>query len=249
MAHKTRRIVAIGGGGFLMEDTRGLQETYLKTLCANAEPKVLFLGTAAGDSERAQLRFYRLFTDIGCRPSSLAFFPFDMRRDYAAAALDADLIYVGGGNTVAMLAVWREFGFDRALRQAYENGTVLCGISAGANCWFEHYITDSIPGGGTRDGLGFLPGTFCPHLDSEPWRQPLLESTRGAAAGAGEHVCVLYENETWVEALQSVAQATAPTAEAVALCLRRAADAAADAPLSRVQARHLELPAVPGTKA
>jgi peptidase E len=242
---KTRRIVAIGGGGFLMEDSRGLQENYLKSLCAVPQPKVLYLGTAAGDSERAQLRFYRLFTDIGCRPATLAFFPFDMKRDYTAAALDADLIYVGGGNTVAMLAVWREFGFDRVLRQAYENGTVLSGISAGAICWFEHYITDSIPGGGTRDGLGFLRGTFCPHLDSEAWRQPMLQATRGAAAGAGENVCVLYENESWVEAVQDAL----PSAKATALCLRREGDAPLDAPLKLVQARTLELPPTSGATA
>jgi peptidase E len=245
VADKKRRIVAIGGGGFLMEDTRGLQENYLKSLCAVPHPKVLYLGTAAGDSERAQLKFYRLFTDFGCRPSTLVFFPFDMKRDYAAAALEADLIYVGGGNTVAMLAVWREFGLDRVLRQAYDKGTVLAGISAGANCWFDHYITDSIPGGGTRDGLGFLGGTFCPHLDSEAWRQSLLEATRGAAAGAGENVCVLYENEAWVEAVQD----PLPTANAKVMCLRRATDAALDAPLSCVQPRSLELPSMPGTTA
>jgi peptidase E len=233
---KKRRIVAIGGGGFLMEDTRGLQESYLKSLCATPHPGVLYLGTAAGDSERAQLRFYRLFTDIGCQPASLAFFPFDMKRDYAAAAMDADLIYVGGGNTVAMLAVWREFGFDRVLRQAYDNGTVLAGISAGANCWFDHYITDSVPGGGMRDGLGFLGGTFCPHLDSEAWRQPLLEATRGAAAGAGENVCVLYENESWVEAVHDAQ----PTAKSKVMCWVREPDAALDAPLSCVQPRSLE---------
>jgi peptidase E len=234
--------VAIGGGGFLMEDSRGLQENYLKSLCAAPQPKVLYLGTAAGDSERAQLRFYRIFTDIGCRPASLAFFPFDMNRDYAAAVLDADLNYVGGGSTVAMLAVWREFGFDRALRQAYENGTVLAGISAGANCWFEHYITDSIPGGGTRDGLGFLRGTFCPHLDSEAWRQSLLEATLGGAVGAGENVCVLYENEAWVEAVQD----PPPTAKAKVMCLHRGTDASADAPLTPVEPRPLELPLLAG---
>ena len=241
MTQRTRRIVAIGGGGFLMEDTRGLQESYLKSLCATPQPKVLYLGTAAGDSERAQLRFYRIFADIGCRPASLAFFPFDMKRDYAAAVLDADLIYVGGGNTVAMLAVWREFGFDRALRQAYENGTVLAGISAGANCWFEHYITDSVPGGGTRDGLGFLGGTFCPHLDSEAWRQSLLEATRGAAVGAGENVCALYENEAWVEAVQD----PLPTAKAKVVCLRRASDVLPDAPLLAVSPRTLHASAMP----
>jgi peptidase E len=233
---KKRRIVAIGGGGFLMEDTRGVQESYLKSLCATAQPKVLYLGTAAGDSERAQLRFYRLFTDIGCQPATLAFFPFDMKRDYGAAAMDADLIYVGGGNTVAMLAVWREFGFDRVLRQAYDSGTVLAGISAGANCWFDHYITDSVPGGGTRDGLGFLCGTFCPHLDSEAWRQPLLKATRGAVAGAGENVCVLYENEVWVEAVQDAL----PAAKSKVTCWVRGPDAALDAPLSCVQPRSLE---------
>jgi peptidase E len=242
---KKRRIVAIGGGGFLMEDNRGLQESYLKSLCAAPQPKVLYLGTAAGDSERAQLRFYRLFTDIGCRPASLAFFPFDMKRDYAAAAMDADLIYVGGGNTVAMLAVWREFGFDRVLRQAYDKGTVLSGISAGANCWFDHYITDSIPGGGTRDGLGFLRGTFCPHLDSEAWRQSWLEASRGAAVGAGENVCVLYENESWVEAVQDAL----PGAKGKALCLRREGDEPLDAPLKLVQARTLELSSMPGPTA
>lgn len=207
----SRRIVAIGGGGFLMDDTRGLQERYLLRQCRatpGRRPRVLYLGTAAGDSERAQLRFFKIFTSLGCEADTLAFFPFDMRRDYAAAVRWADLIYVGGGNTVAMLAVWREFGFDRTLREAYAAETVLAGISAGANCWFKHYITDSVPGGGTQDGLGLLPGTFCPHLDSETWRQTLLDATPGLAAGAGENVCVLYEDEYWIEAVHDMPESS-----------------------------------------
>jgi cyanophycinase-like exopeptidase len=141
-----------------------------------------------------------------------------------------------------MLAVWREFGFDRVLRQAYDNGTVLSGISAGANCWFERYITDSVPGGGTRDGLGFLSGTFCPHLDSEAWRQPMLEATRGGAVGAGENVCVLFENESWLEAVQDAPS----TAKTKVMCLRRGTNAPLDAPLKSVQPRTLELPSVAG---
>ncbi|MEJ2795231.1 Type 1 glutamine amidotransferase-like domain-containing protein [Iodobacter sp. LRB] len=199
----TRRIVAIGGGGFLLDDARLLQESYLISLCRKSAPRVLFLGTASGDAERAQLKFYKAFSSLGCLPSSLSFFPFDMRRDYAQEVLEADLIYVGGGNTVAMLAVWREFGLDVALRQAYAAGTVLAGISAGANCWFEQYITDSVPGGGIRGGLGLLAATFCPHLDSEAWRQPLLASVTGVAVGAGENVCVLFENEQFSEAVHS----------------------------------------------
>ncbi|MCG2591595.1 peptidase E [Ramlibacter sp. XY19] len=199
-------VVAIGGGGFLMEDTRGLQERYLLSLLPQRgrAPRVLYLGTASGDGERAQLRFLKLFLALGCDASTLPFFPYEMKRDYAQAVRDADLVYVGGGNTVAMLAVWREFGFERALHAAWQAGTVLAGISAGANCWFERYVTDSVPGGGVREGLGWLPGTFCPHLDSEPWRQALVEAeTHGPVHAAPDGVMVRFEGGRAVEAVTS----------------------------------------------
>ena len=197
-------IVAIGGGGFLMEDIRGLQERYILSLLRKhaGAPRVLYLGTASGDGERAQLRFMRLFTALGCHPDTLAFFPYEMKRDYAQAVREADLVYVGGGNTVAMLAIWREFGFDAALRQAWDNGTVLAGISAGANCWFSDYVTDSIPGGGIRAGLGWIQATFCPHLDGEPWRQPILAgAARRPAYGAPDGVMLRFDAGRLVEAL------------------------------------------------
>jgi peptidase E len=178
-------IACIGGGGFLTEDMRGCQERHLLTLLRPASgprPRVLFLGLAHGDAESRQLRAYKIFGPLGCELRALPFFPYEMKRDYVAEALAADMIYVGGGNTPAMIAVWREFGFDRALHDAWQGGTVLAGVSAGANCWFEHYVTDSVPGGGMRAGLGWLPGTFCPHLDSEPWRQPLLAGVPDAPA-------------------------------------------------------------------
>ena len=212
-----------------MDDVSGLQERYLVSQCRTVQLRALYLGTASGDSERAQLKFMKAFTALGCVANTLPFFPYEMKRDYAAEVRAADLIYVGGGNTPAMLAVWREFGFDRALRSAYDAGTVLAGISAGANCWFENYITDSVPGGGTRPGLGWLLGAFCPHLDSEAWRQPMLNASAGEAVGAGENVAVLYENEHWVEAVSS-----AP-GEAAAVCWRRQAEEA----LASVQPRSL----------
>ena len=190
-------VACIGGGGFLMDDTRGHQERYLLTLVrARARerprgPRVLYIGTAMGDSERSQLRAWKLFEPLGCEVRTLPFFPYEMKRDYAAEARDADLIYVGGGNTVAMLAVWREFGFDRALHEAWQAGTVIAGISAGANCWFEHYVTDSVPGGGVRPGLGWIAGTFCPHVDGEPWRQPLFEAAPGTPAYAAPDGAIL----------------------------------------------------------
>jgi peptidase E len=207
-ATSPRRIAAIGGGGFLMDDERLVQERWLLGLARAGRgglPRVLFVGTAGGDGERGQLKFFRAFSQLPCRPAVLPFFPYDMRRDYRQAVLDADLVYVGGGNTPAMLAVWREFGFPAALREAYEAGTVLAGISAGANCWFERYVTDSVPGGGVRPGLGWLPGCFCPHLDSEPWRQDVLAAQAAPAVGAGDGVVVLYEDERWAAAVTSVA--------------------------------------------
>lgn len=231
MTH-ARHIVAIGGGGFLMDDTSGKQERFLLSLCRTQHaPRVLFLGTAGGDGERGQVKFFRLFTELGAHCSVLPFFPYEMKRDYPRAAREADLIYVGGGNTPAMIAVWREFGFDRALQEAYDNGSVLAGISAGGNCWFERYVTDSIPGGGTRDGLGWLPGTFCPHLDSETWRQPMLAALPGPSVGAGEHVMVHFVDGRPHEAVHS-----SPKPEAV-LCLRR--DAGASATLGPWPARAL----------
>jgi len=178
-------IACIGGGGFLTEDFRGLQERHLLTLIRatpGRRPRVLYLGLAHGDAESRQLRAFKVFAPLECELHLLPFFPYEMKRDYVAEALAADLIYVGGGNTPAMIAVWREFGFDRALHGAWQAGTVLAGVSAGANCWFEHYVTDSVPGGGVRPGLGWLKGTFCPHLDSEPWRQPLLDGVTNLPA-------------------------------------------------------------------
>jgi peptidase E len=198
-----RRIAAIGGGGFLMDDLSGRQERWLLSLTVLERPSVLWLGTASGDAATAQVKFFRCFNELDCRPSVLPFFPYEMQRDYRQAVLDADLIYVGGGNTVAMLAVWREFGFERSLRAAYEQGTVLAGISAGANCWFERFVTDSVPGGGVRTGLGWLPGTFCPHLDGEAWRQPVLAAEPAPAVGAGDGVVALFENEAWADAVST----------------------------------------------
>ena len=183
----TATIACIGGGGFLMDDLRLVQERWILSLVPEerrARPRVLFLGTAGGDAIVSQLKAYKTFTRLGCDIASLPFFAYEMTRDYAAEVRAADLVFVGGGNTVAMLAVWREFGFDRALREAWEGGTVLAGISAGANCWFEHYVTDSVPGGGIRpsNAAELLQATDCTQIHSSCRRRdigarhPALES-------------------------------------------------------------------------
>jgi peptidase E len=111
-----------------------------------------------------------------CRATHLPLFR-RQHADVAAHLLAQDVIYVGGGNTPNMLAVWRVHGVDVALRRAYEAGSLLCGVSAGALCWFEGGVTDAF-GGPLRclDGaLGLLPGSFCPHDDGDPRRRPTYQ--------------------------------------------------------------------------
>jgi dipeptidase E len=168
-----RQIVVMGGGGFSMEPRNPRLDLYVLRLTGKANPRVCFLPTASGDSGDYIRRFHLAFAKFRCRPSCLTLFRRD-ERDPAEHLLAQDLIYVGGGNTANLLAVWRVHGVDRALRQAWRNGTILCGVSAGMICWFECSVTDSFgPPAALHDGLGFLPGSAWPHYDAERDRRPL----------------------------------------------------------------------------
>lgn len=139
------------------------------------KPKVCFIGTAHGDADAGRLRFYAGLSRFSCIPTHLPLFA-RTPRDLASFVLEQDAIFVGGGNTRSMLAVWRDWGLDVHLRAAWQRGIVLGGWSAGSICWFEQGITDSIAGPLTAlDGLGFLPGSNCPHYDSEPLRRPTYQ--------------------------------------------------------------------------
>jgi peptidase E len=153
-------------------------------------------------------------------PSDLTLF--DRRvEDVAGLLLSQDVIYVGGGNTASMLAVWRAHGVDQVLREAWERGIVLCGMSAGANCWFECSTTDSF--GPTLaaldDGLGFLRGSFCPHYDGEPQRRPAYELliSKGFPAGyaADDNAALHFSGTELVECVSSRAEASAYRVELV----------------------------------
>ena len=106
--------------------------------------------------------------------TDLTFYPWPPE-DLRELVLGSDVVLVCGGNTANMLAVWRVHGFDRILREAWESGIVLAGWSAGMICWFEAGVTDSFGPqlDGMRDGLGFLPGSACPHYDGEERRRPV----------------------------------------------------------------------------
>jgi dipeptidase E len=166
-----RQIIALGGGGFSMEPENLTLDRYILAQARAPEPAVAFLPTASGDSDNYVVRYYSAYLRLPCRPSHLSFF----RRtpDLRSYILAQDVIYVGGGNTKSMLAVWREWSLPEILREAWESGIVLAGISAGAICWFEQGITDSFASQlRVLDCLGFLHGSCCPHYDGEAERRP-----------------------------------------------------------------------------
>ncbi len=167
-----RHIVTLGGGGFHNgEDTPALNR-YALNLARRPNPKICLIPTAYGDYDVFIDRFDRTFAQYECRPFHLCFFR-KPQPDYRAHLADADIIYVTGGNTRAMLAIWREWGLHHILREHYERGTVLIGGSAGAICWFEQGHTDSngLPLA-SLDCLGWLKGSCSPHYNGEPARRP-----------------------------------------------------------------------------
>jgi dipeptidase E len=161
-----------------MEPDNLLLDEYALSLGRSQPVRVCFLPTASGDDESYVARFYRAFSRLDCRPSDLQLFKRTIA-DLDAFVLSQDVIYVGGGNTANMLAVWRAHGLDSILRRAWEEGVLLCGLSAGMNCWFAESVTDSFgleeltP---LHDGLGLLPGSACPHYDSDEERRPTYQS-------------------------------------------------------------------------
>jgi dipeptidase E len=167
------QIIAMGGGGFLMEPDNPLLDRFVLSTAAVPEPKICFLGTATGDFQGFIDRFYAYFNTQPCIPTHLSLFK-PPARDLRDFVLEQDAIYVGGGNTRAMLVLWREWGLDGILRDAWLAGVVMAGLSAGSICWFQQGLSDSvIPGDlAPLECLGFLPGSNCPHYDGEPERRP-----------------------------------------------------------------------------
>jgi peptidase E len=179
-----RQIIAFGGGGFAMEPDNLRLDRYIVQAARHSNPTVCFLPTASGDSDNYILRFYTAFSTLPCRPRHLPLFR--QPRDLAGFVAECDVIYVGGGNTRNMLAIWRVCQLDSMLRQAWESGTVLCGLSAGAICWFQQGLTDSAGSLDPVECLGFLSGSCVPHYDGEPGRRPAYhEFVRQGALAAG----------------------------------------------------------------
>jgi dipeptidase E len=199
----------MGGGGFSMEPRNPRLDRWLLSLTGRRTPRVLFVPTASGDAARYIARFHRAFAKHACTHEHLPLFGRTVA-DFRALVLRQHLIYVGGGNTANLLAVWRTHGLDAILREAWEAGVVLCGVSAGAICWFEAGVTDSF-GPALQplpNALGFLPGSFCPHYDGDAQRRPAFRAFLASGAlpsghAADDGAALLFEGSTLADVVAS----------------------------------------------
>ena len=202
-----RRIVAIGGGTLNSVDRDRRLLRYVLSLTGRACPTICMLPTASGDNLDQIVGWYEILQGLDCKPRHVRLFgPPNRPRDFAGQLLAADAIFVSGGNTLNMLAVWRDQGIDAVLRKAWEQGIVLAGESAGMNCWFEESVTDSHPEGLTAMRcLGWLPGSVCPHANN-PQRNPAYHELLLAGKISGGLACddgaaVVFEGDRLVKAV------------------------------------------------
>jgi len=168
-------VIAIGGGMMLPRGEIPFHLRHAIELTGLKRPRLCVLQQAVGDDPASYLRFYEGLADAPVAVRHLALFPMPNVADPEDLLMSQDIIFVGGGSVANMLAVWRVHGIDEILRKAWHAGIVLTGSSAGGICWFEGGTTDSF---GTKlrpftDGMGMLPGSFCPHYNSEAERRPL----------------------------------------------------------------------------
>jgi dipeptidase E len=235
-----RRIVAMGGGGFSMEPDNPLLDDFVLSLARRTPARICFVATASGDAPAYVADFYRAFAGRGCVASDIGLFERTIA-DLRAHVLAQDVVYVGGGNTASLLAAWRAHGLDRVLAEAWHAGVVLCGISAGMNCWFEQSVTDSFDVATLAplpDGLGLLPGSACPHYDGEEQRRPTYR--RLVADGVLRDGWAADDGAALVFAGPELAEVVASRPDASAYRVDRTADGVDE---HRLEARFLGAPA------
>lgn len=184
-----QKIVAIGGGDFRKYQTFAIDKEIVK-LSGKKQPKMLFIPTASSDSVAYADAITQHFADLGCIVDTLYLIKDKIGAQEAQVKIvSADIIYVGGGNTLKMMILWRRLGIDRLLAQARDRGIVLCGVSAGSICWFAQGNSDSRKFKNPEadyikvNGLGFIAALNCPHYDAEADRKASLKTMMKKKAG------------------------------------------------------------------
>src|SRR3954447_24305387 len=215
-----RRIVAMGGGGFSAPPGDPALDRYLLDVAERPCPRICLLPTASGDPEEQIQRFYRAYHDLPCEPTHLSLFrlgtkPVDLR----ALLLGQDVIYAGGGSLLNLLAIWRAHGLDAILREAWERGVVLAGISAGSMCWFAAGVTTGFGVPRAVEGLGLLPASNSVHYRSEPERRGcFFDAVRSEMAPPGyavdDGVALLFRGVDLAEVVSARPRASASWVDA-----------------------------------
>ena len=221
-ASSRRTIVAMGGGGFQMEPGNPLLDDHVLSLARHraeragrAVPRICLIPTASTEDPELIADFERLFAPPRAEPRVLRLF--DRETDEVGEVLrDVDAVYVTGGNTANLFALWRLHGLDRVLRAAWRDGVVMAGMSAGAICWFESCTTDSF--GPTlrplHGGLGILDGSLSPHYHGEAQRRPLYlrlvgDGTLPAGYAVDDGAALVFRDRELAEVVASAADAGA----------------------------------------
>ena len=220
MAPDTPTILATSGGFFRGQRTTvrpgPLLDFALELAHPGALPRICFIGTAGGDQAYWNAALHAAYYDRAVLVSCLDLFPMPNIADMAAHLSSRDLIWVMGGSTANLLALWRLHELDTILRECWQSGVVLAGVSAGSLCWHVGGTTDSF-GPELRavtDGLAFLPWSNSPHYDSEEQRRPLYqrlvaEGVLGSGYATDNGVGLHYRGIEMVEAITEVVGAGA----------------------------------------
>ncbi len=207
-----KHIVAIGGGEIRQLKTLAIDKTIV-SLAGKKHPRLLIIPTASNDSENYTQTIGKVYGEkLGCKVDSLLLMhKKSSKKEIEEKILSADIIYVGGGNTLKMMKLWRRLGVDKLLKSAHDKGTILCGISAGAICWFQFGHSDSMSFYNPNNwnyirvqGIGLLKGLLCPHFDSQTRgikRQKsflqMIEKVGGIGIGIDNYASIIFRNNTF----------------------------------------------------
>jgi dipeptidase E len=212
-------IVAIGGAGFAMRSENEALHDYVLGLAASPKPRICLLPTAAGDPREQIAGFHAAMDRRPCEVTAISLFRLgEDPIDVGAHLLGQDVIYVTGGNMINLMALWREHGIDRILREAERRGIVLCGYSAGSMCWFEHGVSTGGGRPGTVAGLGLLAGSHCAHYAQDPERRAAFRALIASGELPGglaldDHAAARFHHGALVEAVAARGGAAAAIVE------------------------------------
>lgn len=204
-----RRILALGGHEFDRRSGNDAICDLIVELADSANPRICLLPTASGDSAEQIASFRRAFGERGCDPTAISLFRLASDQvDIEAALLSQDVIYVGGGSMVNLLAIWRAHGLDELLPECWRQEILICGQSAGAMCWFEQGVTCSSGPPLAAPGLGVLSGSACVHYSSQPERRAyFLRAVAGGELAPGialeDQTAALFEGSRLSEAVSA----------------------------------------------